>query len=325
MEKTEKREKYQLVPLPDEQWQQEGEALVLAEPVKRDTLRFGEWRLGYGGSGYGLLLLEGPPGVGKSVTARFALDAAVRKGNRAGNGLVVHIPSLFDENLGRGPKLVGELFETIAYSASRKATGVVLEDAEGLFVSRAQSVESRDPTDVLRMTAALLAGLDRLRDARNVLIYATCNFAGVLDEAIVSRCDHVVRFALPTLAERRAILASVVKGFVGERVLDTLAEATEGWSGRKLVGIPLQAFLHAHGRPEELTEADFLAVVGLAPEPCTAGEDAPPKAAVEPTELIGKEEAVCPIKSSNGYPPVITPRKSKLMRPWRWFATPQDS
>jgi AAA+ superfamily predicted ATPase len=221
--------------------------------------------------------------------------------------------------------LVAELFETIAFSASRKPTGVILEDAEGLFVSRAQSVASRDPTDVLRMTAALLAGLDRLRDARSVIIYATCNFAGVLDEAIVSRCDHVVRFELPILAERRAILAAAMKGFAGDRVLDKLAEATEGWSGRKLVGLPLQAFLHAHGRPEELTDTDFLAVVGLAPEPSTAGEEIPPEAAETATASIGKEEPVCPIESSNGYPPVITPRTSKLLRPWRWFATPQAS
>jgi SpoVK/Ycf46/Vps4 family AAA+-type ATPase len=320
MEKTEKLEKYHLVRLPNEQWRQYGEGLVLAESVKRDVLRFGEWRLCYRGSGYGLLLLEGPPGVGKSDTARFAVDAAVRKVGSPGNGLVVHMPSLFDENLGRGPKLVAELMETIALSASRRPTGVILEDAEGLFVSRQQSVASRDPTDVLRMTAALLSGLDSLREVTNVLIYATCNFAGVLDEAIVSRCDHVVRFELPTLAERRAILAAAVNGVASGWLLDTLAAATEGKSGRDLVRITQQAFLCGTGSPEELTAADFLRAVGLTPEPIPSVEEVTFEATA--TEAIGQEEAICPDTSPNGSLQEAYPPRNKLSRLWRWFEKP---
>jgi hypothetical protein len=63
---------YDLVPLPDKEWQQRGEALVLPEVITRCLLRYclylfhyrREHRLNR------LLMLIGPPGTGKSDAVR---------------------------------------------------------------------------------------------------------------------------------------------------------------------------------------------------------------------------------------------------------------
>jgi len=112
---------------------------------------------------------------------------------------------------------------------------------------------------------------------RKVVQYATLNISGLVDEAILSRCDVVMRYELPDIEARTAILARNVKGLAGERVLEKLAAQTEGKSGREIIKTNLHAYLYGTGALlEDLTEADYLAAVGFTPtsnfkrkdEPC---------------------------------------------------------
>jgi SpoVK/Ycf46/Vps4 family AAA+-type ATPase len=320
---TEKLEKYEHIRLPRDPWRRAGEALVLAPEVTQTAARFGQWRLREGGEGSGLLLFSGPPGTGKSVLARFTADAAVRASGERGNALIVNTPALFSEELGRSAKLVAELFAAVELSAARVKTVLLWDDAEGIFCSREQVLEAKEPTDLLRVIQTLNAGFDRLCEMKNVLQIATGNFTQVLDPAIVDRIDLVITFALPTLAERREILRRRVHGLAGEQVLEELAQATEGWSGRRLAKIVMQAYLASTAPMRaELSAADFLAAVGLAPEPITSVEEAPAGEAETVTAAIEKEEVVCPIESSNGSPQAVSPRRSRLIRPWMWFQKP---
>jgi SpoVK/Ycf46/Vps4 family AAA+-type ATPase len=342
MEQSKKPEKYQLVRLPCDTWRQAGEELVLSESVRRALVRYGEWRLKYKGWGYGLLLFTGLPGVGKSVAARFTMDAAVRHTGGRGNALVIHAPSLIDEHLGKGPKLMAELFDEIALSASKVPTCVLWEDCESVMVSRAQCVKSDDPTDLIRLMAAMLFGLDTLRDVKTVLHICTCNFSGVLDEALRSRVDHEIVFGLPTVDERRLILEDAIGGLAGKRVLDELAAATEGKSGRELKKISMHAFLAGEGAPEELTPEDFLRAARINPgngdvmphgngthqpeedlEAVRAEEMIEEAAMVAVTVTNGKEDAVCQnglkASSRNGYQQAPSPRQTKSEAPSSWF------
>jgi len=310
-------EKYQLIRLPDDHWRKLGKDLVLPPRVKRLLLRYGIYRLRYGSKGrtYGLMTLKGPPGTGKSDTVRWAGDAVVRMLRTQGNGLVINAQALFDEHLGKSPKLVAEILEDIQLSARRGPTVVIWDDAESLFVSRRQSLDSHDPTDCVRVTTTLLHGLDRLRYEANVLQFATLNIEGVVDEAIVSRCDLVLPFELPTYDERLAILQRLLKGLAGESVLPILTDATEDKSGRELGKIEMLAFLAGTAdTPEKLTAEDFLSAVGLTLD-SVVGIDEP----ITP-EKVKEEEEPCMNSSNNGYPVVAIPRKSRWSLPLRLFA-----
>jgi SpoVK/Ycf46/Vps4 family AAA+-type ATPase len=261
---------YERVKLPHEPWRLAGEKLILPAAVMHTLSRFGPWRLteqdGDEDEGSGILLLSGPPGTGKSRAARFIADAAVRRTSGQGNALIVHTPALFSEELGRSARLVAELFQAIEFSAARYPTVVIWDDAEGIFCSREQVIKSRDPTDLLRVTTTLNAGFDRLVAVTNVVQIATGNFGEVLDPAIVDRIDAVLPFSLPTLAERREIIRRRLNGLAGEGVVAEMAAATDGWSGRRLSKLVMQAYLLGTVRTRrELTAADFLRAVGLTP------------------------------------------------------------
>lgn len=284
---------YDLVKLPDDTWRQQGKALHLPPHVRRYLLRFGMYRVLYGISDeiIGLMMLNGPPGTGKSVMVRWAADTLSRALRTTGNALVINAAGLMDEHLGRSQKNAAELIDNIAYSASKKLTVVIIDDAESLFMSRKQSTQSNDPTDVVKVTTTILKGLDRLRFNPNVVQYATLNMEGLVDEAILSRCDVTLSFELPNLADRTAILTRKVKGLAGERVLDELAAATEGKSGRDLNKINLLAYLEGTEKDRKhLTEANYLSAFGLTPnleiledEPCVTSSLNGSLAATVPT------------------------------------------
>jgi AAA+ superfamily predicted ATPase len=258
----EKQSLFDLIPLPYENWRKLGEALYLPPQTQRALIRFPMYRFLYGcrGDTTGLMMLIGDPGTGKSDSVRWAADAVMRRFGTKGNALVINPAGLQDEHLGRSQKNVAELIEKIAFSASQVPTAVILDDAEAVLMSRKQSTQSNDPTDVAKATTTLLHGLDRLRFNPNIVQFATLNISGLVDEAILSRCDVIIPFNLPNVQARTAILTRNLKGLAGERVLGKLVAATEGKSGRDLNKINLLAYLQGTGTSlNDLTESDYLA------------------------------------------------------------------
>jgi AAA+ superfamily predicted ATPase len=252
-----------------------------------------------------MLTLIGPPGTGKSDTIRWLADTTARMLRTSGNALAVNAVALFDENLGKSPKLVKELFADITLSASRRLTFVLIDDAETIFLARQTALaKNGDPSDVAKATTEFLHGLDDLRFG-NVIILTTLNLDGVVDFAVEDRSDLILRFALPSYEQRLAILRKVLKGLVSERVLVTLAKATEGWSGRRLSKLEMLAYIKGTAKElEALTPENFLSAVGPM-SGCDVGSD-------EQTTPEMQEEDECTTRSSlNKFLAVITPRKSR--------------
>jgi SpoVK/Ycf46/Vps4 family AAA+-type ATPase len=312
---------YDLVKLPDKNWQRRGKLLVFDPGIERDLLRFAQFRLTYGVTDgtSGLMMLTGPPGTGKSDAARWAADAVLRKLSLSGNALVINTEALFDENLGGSAKRITALSDAIVFSAARQPTILIWDDAEGIFMSRHQSVASKDPTDCVRVTTTLNACLDRLRFTANVVQFATLNIEGLVDAAIVSRNDFVLPFSLPTEEDRRKILSHKLQGTAGERVLAELAAATDGWSGRDLTKINLKAYLKASADTlEDLTEADYLRAVGLTPD--AAEQDTTADAVQEEVQTSPMEEnKPCTSLSNNGFRAAALLQKSKSLFARRRF------
>jgi AAA+ superfamily predicted ATPase len=171
----EKLPMYHPIKLPHDPFQKRGKSIILARQSKHLLVRYAEYRLihmprdsdRFGCNG--LVTLAGDPGTGKSVTARWFADAAVRALGTAGQALLINASGLFDHLLGNSQKIVASLFDDIGAAAVRGPVVAIWDDAEGVLMSRQQSMDSNDPTDCVRVSTELFAGLDRLRDASNVI------------------------------------------------------------------------------------------------------------------------------------------------------------
>jgi AAA+ superfamily predicted ATPase len=194
---------------------------------------------------HGLILLMGAPGTGKTTLSRgLANQIAKQLPSTKTTYVEVDPHALTSSALGRSQQAVAKLFaQTIPELAMDGVAIVLLDELETLAVSRHQLSLEANPIDVHRATDAALAGMDRLtRDHRNVLLIGTTNFPKALDQAVISRADHIEQIGLPTEAARREIILDSLKaiGAVWKRVraleadVARLAKASDGLDGRRI-------------------------------------------------------------------------------------------
>jgi AAA+ superfamily predicted ATPase len=194
---------------------------------------------------HGLILLMGVPGTGKTTLGRGLANQIARQlpGTKA-TYIEIDPHALASSALGRSQQAVAKLFgQTIPELAIDGVAIVLLDEIETIAVSRHRLSLEANPIDVHRATDAALAGMDRLtREHRNVLLIGTTNFPEALDQAVISRADHVEEIGLPTEPARREIILDTLKGVAAvwkrvmalEREVGRLAKAAEGLDGRRI-------------------------------------------------------------------------------------------
>lgn len=252
--------------LPKPGWEQWWDRIVVAQSLKKRLENYGRQAIRLrprfsqvGMPLHGLILLYGPPGTGKTSLAK---GLANRLGQHFGQIIFAEVDAhaMPSQMLGESQRNVANLLEkSIPELAAKDLPVVVLiDEVTSVAVNRQMAMGGADPVDVIRATDAALHGLDRLSfDYPNVLLVATSNLEGAIDDAVRSRVDLAVEIPVPDQAARVSILqdslaelgavfhSSGTRVAVDPAELAGLASEWAGASGRRLRKLVFEAILAA--------------------------------------------------------------------------------
>lgn len=198
------------------------------------------------------VLLTGPPGVGKSMTARFL---AARLGQPL---LTLDLAAVMSSYLGRSGQNLSQALD------EAQESGAVLFLDEFDAVAKYRDDKS-DLGELKRLVNIVLLRLDDW-DHRTLLVAAT-NHPELLDRAAARRFDLTVNLKLPQTRQREHMLSMRAAAHGGTSTwpdggLETLAALSEGMSGSDLHRLSQAAARATVLEGEPSFEALFRAVLG---------------------------------------------------------------
>jgi SpoVK/Ycf46/Vps4 family AAA+-type ATPase len=215
------------------------EGLILTEEQKTEIEKTGkalqnrEYLRQIGLFEIGKLLFVGPPGTGKTSTARalsswFSLPM-----------VEVRLSMITSQYLGETSKNIDKVFDL----AKRLSPCILLID-EFDFVAKTRTSDEHGA--MKRAVNTLLKAIDEINLVEHgVLLVAATNHPQLLDYAAWRRFDKVLNFPLPDQEMRRMILDKVLSRIDAEVDTAELAEITDGYSGSDLRLVIRESVLNA--------------------------------------------------------------------------------
>jgi SpoVK/Ycf46/Vps4 family AAA+-type ATPase len=192
----------------------------------------------------GKLLFVGPPGTGKTSTAR-AMSARLRL-----PFLEVKLSMITSQYLGETSKNIDKVFEL-----AKKLNPCILFIDEFDFVAKTRT--SDEHAAIKRAVNTLLKCIDEISLVNDgVLLIGATNHPKLLDNAVWRRFDEIVMFPLPDREMRRKIFMLVLKPIEGKFDIEALADRTENYAGSDLRLIVREAVLNALVEDRTLLDQD---------------------------------------------------------------------
>ncbi len=201
-----------------------------------------------------MIIVEGPPGTGKSYLFRVLAKSGQLRMR------FIHTPALASMWFGESERRLRHIF----HKAIRHApTVLVFEEIDSLFPSRENNLPWLNG-----MTNQLLLLIDELKHwQKPVAVVGLTNRRHALESALLrsERIDHRLYLSLPDVWERELILRQASQNFPVESDIDwsSWAEKTEGFSRADLISWLRRAaqiaFLRdrLQGEPQKITSIDL--------------------------------------------------------------------
>ena len=192
-----------------------------------------EWLKKVGLRDIGKLLFIGPPGTGKTTTAK-ALSRRLRL------PLVeVKLSMITSQFLGETSKNIEKVFEI-----AKRLSPCILFIDEFDYVAKTRT--SDEHAAVKRAVNTLLKAIDEISLVEHgVLLIAATNHPSLLDSAVWRRFDKIVEFPEPSETVRRRIFEIALNRIPGEYDINELVRLTEGFTGAEVKLVVREAVLSA--------------------------------------------------------------------------------
>jgi len=158
------------------------DALPLPDSIKDSVLGIVN-AIGHN-AGINKFLFEGPPGTGKTETAKQIARILER------SLFMVDFDLIIDSKLGQTSKNIASLFEEIRNVPNPDTVVVLFDEIDAIAIDR---INSNDLREMGRATSSVLKGLDSLNN--NVVLIATTNLYKSFDKALTRRFDAVIDFS----------------------------------------------------------------------------------------------------------------------------------
>ena len=226
--------------------------MALARDIKR--LRLGDPGISLKDLPKGILL-EGPPGVGKSI---FAMALAKTTQLPLETTSVSRWLSAGDGHLDDALKAARSAIE----AARAHRPGLLMIDEIDSIVDR-DSQEGRYAAWWINFVNGVLDLIDGTLRYPGLITIGACNNASRVDPALrrAGRLDKVVRIHLPNKADREVIFRCYLGRDLASDDLEPFAQMTEGMSGADIVRIITEARQIARDASRELRAADLAAAI----------------------------------------------------------------
>jgi SpoVK/Ycf46/Vps4 family AAA+-type ATPase len=169
----------------------------------------------YGMSNRRKILLAGPPGTGKTMTARI-LSHELRLPLHT-----IQVDKLVTKFMGEISAKLRQIFDLI-----RDERGIYLFD-EFDAIGGDRSLEN-DVGEMRRVLNALLQFIEQ--DSSESLIIGATNNHGLLDRALFRRFDDVLHYELPDEAARQRLIENVLGNFKGRLAWKAILTGSKGLS-----------------------------------------------------------------------------------------------